>query len=75
MKTFIKYVFLSFLVSIPFAWQILNKWLENFAYKTSISAWVIFSGGVFLMLLALVTIGFQTVKAAAVNPVKSLRTE
>lgn len=75
MKTFAKYVLISLLFSIPFAWQIVNKWLENFAYKTSISWWVIFSGEVFLMLLALVTIGFQTVKAAAVNPVKSLRSE
>ena len=74
-KTFIKYVFISFLLSIPFAWQIVNKWLENFAYKTSMSWWVILTGGVFLILLALVTISFQTVKASSVNPVKSLRIE
>jgi len=74
-KNFIKYIFISFLLSIPFAWQIVNKWLENFAYKTSISWWVIFSGGVFLILLAIVTISLQTMRASVANPVKSLRTE
>jgi putative ABC transport system permease protein len=72
---FMKYVFVAFLVSVPFAWMLVNKWLENFAYRVGASWWVICTGGVVLILLALATISFKTIKASSVNPVKSLRVE
>jgi ABC-type antimicrobial peptide transport system permease subunit len=72
---FMKYVFAAFFLSVPFAWLVVNKWLENFAYRVNMNWWMICSGGVFLMLLALVTISFQTTRAASVNPVESLKAE
>lgn len=74
-KNFMKYILVSFLLSIPLTWQILNKWLENFAYKTVISGWVMVSSGLLLIIIALVTISLQTIKASASNPVESLKSE
>jgi len=53
----------------------MNKWLQNFAYRTNISWWVFLLGAGVMIIIALFTLGFQTIKAAMANPVKSLRTE
>jgi ABC-type antimicrobial peptide transport system permease subunit len=53
----------------------MNKWLENYAYRISINWWLFAAGGVASIMIALVTISFQAIKAAIANPVKSLRTE
>lgn len=74
-KNFVKYILASFLLSIPLTWQILNEWLENFAYKTPISGWVIIGSGLLLFTVALATISLQTLKASTNNPVESLRLE
>lgn len=72
---FLKLVFVAILVASPVAWWLMNKWLLDFAYRIQISPWIFVLAGIVAALIALITIGFQTIKAAIVNPVKSLRTE
>jgi len=74
-KDFLKLVFISILVASPIAWWAMNKWLQDFAYKINISFWVFVLAGTVALLIALITICFQAIKAAIANPVKSLRTE
>src|SRR5678816_2386244 len=72
---FIRLVLLAFIIAAPLAWIGMYKWLENFAFRTNISWWIFISGGAVMVLMALITLSFQTIKAAMMNPVKSLRTE
>jgi ABC-type antimicrobial peptide transport system permease subunit len=72
---FIKLVCIAFLIAAPLAWWASYKWLEDFVYRTAMSWWVFVLAGIFMLLLALITLSFQTIKAAIANPVKSLRTE
>jgi len=72
---FIKLVFVSILIASPIAWWAMNKWLEGFAYRVNISWWIIASAGGAAVLIAFITISFQSIKAAIANPVKSLRSE
>jgi putative ABC transport system permease protein len=74
-KDFIKLVFISILIASPLAWWAMNKWLEDFAYKPAISGWVFVLAGTSALLIALVTVSFQAIKAAIANPVSSLRSE
>ena len=74
-KDFLKLVFISLLVAIPFSWLAASKWLENYPYRISLSWWMFASAGVLVVLVALGTVSFQAIKAAVANPVKSLRTE
>ncbi len=72
---FLKLVFIAILIAVPIAWWLTDKWLQDFAYKINIS-WTVFAiAGVLAMLIAVLTISFQSIKAAIANPVKSLRTE
>jgi len=74
-KDFLKLVLISFVIAFPLAWYYMNKWLEDFAYRIDIS-WVVFAGaGLIALLIALLTISFQAIRAAVANPVKSLRSE
>jgi putative ABC transport system permease protein len=74
-KDFLKLVFIAVLVASPLAWWGMNKWLQNFAYQTSIS-WQVFAITTFIaIVIAFATISFQAVRAAIANPVKSLKTE
>jgi putative ABC transport system permease protein len=74
-KDFLKLVGISILIASPIAWWAMNKWLQDFAYRTSISWTVFVITTVTALLIALVTISFQAIRAAISNPVKSLRTE
>jgi ABC-type antimicrobial peptide transport system permease subunit len=74
-KDFLKLVLIALAVASPFAWYFMHQWLEGFAYRIAISWWVFGLAGLFAVVIALLTIGFQAVKAALVNPVKNLRTE
>lgn len=74
-KDFIRLVLLAFVIATPLAWIGMHKWLENFAYRTSISWWIFLVSGCVMIAFAMITLGFQTIKAALANPVKSLRTE
>ena len=74
-KNFVYLVIIAFLIAIPLAWFTTNKWLENFAYKIDIS-WKIFALAASLtFVIALITVGYQSIQAAMANPVKSLRTD
>ena len=74
-KDFLKLVFIAFLFAFPLAWWAMNKWLQDFAYRVSIGWWIFFIAGAVAILIALLTVSFQAIKAAIANPVKSLRTE
>lgn len=74
-KDFLKLIFVSILTASPLAWWLMNKWLQDFAYKINIGWWIFLLAGSIALFIALVTISFQAIKAAMANPVKSLRTE
>jgi putative ABC transport system permease protein len=74
-KDFVILVIVSILIASPIAWWVMNKWLQDFAYRINIEWWVFALAGVMALLIALLTVSFQAVKAAVANPVKSLRTE
>jgi len=74
-KEFLKLVLIASLIAFPVAWWGMNEWLQGFAYRTNISWWVFAVAGFAALLIALITISFQAIKAAIANPVKSLRNE
>ena len=74
-KEFLKLVVIACIIAFPLANWAMNKWLQDFAYRTDMSWWVFMIAGTIALLIALLTISFQAVKAAMENPVKSLRTE
>jgi putative ABC transport system permease protein len=74
-KDFIKLVVVASFISFPLAGWAMNNWLQDFAYRIHISAWVFIAAASGVMLIALATVGFQAIRAAMANPVKSLRTE
>ena len=74
-KGFVKLIFIALLIAIPIAWYAMNHWLNDFAYRISISGWVFVLTGVVAFGIVFLTISFQSVRAALVNPVESLKTE
>lgn len=74
-KDFLKLVIVAVLIATPVAWMIMNRWLEDFAYRTNIGWWVFVIAGTISLLIALFTVSFQAIKAAIANPVRSLRSE
>ncbi|HPM30694.1 MAG TPA: ABC transporter permease [Chryseolinea sp.] len=72
---FIKLIIIAFIIAVPLSWYAMDKWLEGFAYKVSISMMVFIYAGGIALLIALLTVSFESIKAATVNPVKSLRNE
>ena len=74
-KDFIKLVLFAFVIASPIAWWVMNSWLNDFAYRINISAWVFIAAGLLAVVIALATISFQSIKAAIMNPVRSLRSE
>jgi putative ABC transport system permease protein len=74
-KEFLKLVFIAIVIASPVTWFVMNKWLQDFAYRTNISWLVFVITAVIAIGIAVLTISFQAIKAALANPVKSLRTE
>ena len=74
-KDFIKLVLIALIMASPVAWFGMHKWLQGFAYRINIGLWVFILAGVLAILIALLTVSFQAIKAAVANPVKSLRSE
>jgi putative ABC transport system permease protein len=74
-RDFVKLVFVSILISTPLAWFLMQKWLDNYSYRVEINPWVFVGVGLAAILVAIVTVSFQSIKAALMNPVKSLRSE
>ncbi|HLI93068.1 MAG TPA: hypothetical protein VKU83_05650, partial [Puia sp.] len=74
-RDFLRPVVLSILIACPLAWWVMEKWLQNFAYRTPISWWIFPEVGGGLLLIALGTVLFRTIRAAQANPTINLRNE
>jgi putative ABC transport system permease protein len=74
-KDFLRLVLIASLIGLPVAWWSMHKWLQDFAYRINISLWVYIIAAIVAVLIALITISFQSLKAALSNPVKNLRSE
>nr|WP_295927413.1 FtsX-like permease family protein [uncultured Dyadobacter sp.] len=74
-KDFLKLVMIAFLVASPIAWYAMNLWLQNFEFRIPIAWWMFLAAGVLMTLIAVLTVGFQSLRAATLDPVKSLRSE
>jgi len=74
-KDFLKLVAIAIVLAVPVAWYVMDKWLEDFAYKIDMTWWVFALAGALAVSIALLTVSFQSIKAALMNPVRSLRSE
>lgn len=74
-KEFLKLVFIANLIAWPLAWFAMDRWLNNFAYRIEIAWWVFIAAGALALAIALLTVSWQAIRAAAANPVKALRYE
>jgi putative ABC transport system permease protein len=74
-KNFLLLVLIASVIAFPVAYWAMNNWLEDFPYRIAISWWVFIIAVIAALVIALLTVGFQSIKAATTNPVKSLRTE
>ena len=72
---FLKLVGIAILISLPLGWYVMNKWLEDFTYRINIPWWVFLLAAFLAVLISVLTVSYQSIKAAIVNPVKSLRSE
>ncbi|TDT41805.1 ABC-type antimicrobial peptide transport system permease subunit [Maribacter spongiicola] len=74
-KDFLKLVLVAFLIASPIAWWVMREWLQNYTYRIDLSIWFFVGAGTIAVIIAMLTIGSRTIRAARANPVKSLRTE
>jgi putative ABC transport system permease protein len=74
-KEFIILISIAFVIAAPLAWYYMHQWLQDYPYRIDVSWWIFIAGGTASILIALLTVSFQAIKAAIANPVKSLRTE
>ncbi len=74
-KDFVKWVGLAFVIAVPISWYTMNKWLEGFAYKTTMSWWIFALAGISALAIALLTVSWQSFRAAVANPVEALKEE
>ncbi len=74
-KEFVLLVTISLLIAMPLAFYFMHHWLMNYQYRTGISGWVFAASGMGALVISLVTVSFQAMKAALINPIRSLRTE
>ena len=74
-REFVALVLVAVVIASPIAWLSMDRWLQDYAYRTPIGWWIFGLAGISAMLIALVTVSFQAIKAALMNPVKGLRTE
>jgi ABC-type antimicrobial peptide transport system permease subunit len=74
-KDFVVLVFISCLISAPVAYYFMNEWLQKYTYRTEISWWIFIAAGAGALVITLLTVSFQAIKSALMNPVKSLKSE
>jgi len=74
-KDFLRLVLISFVIASPIAWWAMNKWLEDYQYRITIGWWMFAVAAIIVVVIALATISFQSIKAALMNPVNSLKSE
>jgi len=72
---FVKWVFIAFIIATPVGYYLMHRWLENFAYKTSLRWWIFTLAGLLALFIILVTVSWQSLRAATRNPVEALRYE
>jgi putative ABC transport system permease protein len=72
---FIKLVIVSILLACPIAWYAMSSWLQNYAYRVSVQWWVFAAAGTAAIIIAVITVSFQSIKAAMMNPVKAIKAE
>ena len=72
---FMVMVLISFLIATPITYYFMHNWLQNYQYRANLSWWIFAASGVGVLMMTLLTVSFQSIKAAIANPVKSLRTE
>lgn len=71
----LKWVLIAFVISTPMSWYLINKWLQNFAFRTNLSWWVFILGGLGVTIVTLLTVSYQSWKASNINPVECLKDE
>lgn len=74
-KDFVRLILISIVIAMPFAWYLANNWLKSYAYQTNLSWWIFAVSGILLILIAVITVGYQALKAANANPVDCLKSE
>ena len=74
-KDFVRLVAISCLIAFPIAWWMMKNWLDSYAYRINISWTVFLEAGILALIIAMITVSFQAIKAAIANPVKSIKTE
>ena len=74
-RDFVMLIILSIVIAAPVSWYFMNQWLQDYTYRTNLSWWVFFVAGISALLIGLITVSYQSIKAAVANPIKSLRTE
>ncbi len=74
-RDFLRLVLIAFIIATPLAWIGIDQWLQNFAFRTTVSWWIFGAAGLFMMAISFITLSFQTIRAAVANPTKSLRSE
>jgi putative ABC transport system permease protein len=74
-KEYSIWVIISLLIGSPVAWYAMNQWLHNYAYRITLNPWIFAMVGLIVLFIALLTVGFQSYRAASMNPVKALRYE
>jgi putative ABC transport system permease protein len=75
LNDFLKLVLIANLIAWPLAWYVIQSWLDDFTFRTQINLWVLLLSGMLALLVGLITISFQSIKASLVNPIKSLRNQ
>jgi len=74
-KDFLKLILISLVIAFPVSWYLMSNWLQSFASRVDLNAWVFIVAGLATILITLITVSYQSIKAALANPVKSLRSE
>jgi ABC-type antimicrobial peptide transport system permease subunit len=74
-KEFLKLVLIAFVISVPLTWLIMNSWLQKYDFRIEINIWIFAAVGIAILLLTMIVVNLNTIRAAIANPVKSLRTE
>jgi putative ABC transport system permease protein len=74
-KDFTKLILIAFILSVPLSYYVMDEWLQGFAYRINIDVGVFLVAGLIALLISWITVSYQSIKAAIVNPVKSLRSE
>jgi putative ABC transport system permease protein len=74
-KDFTLLIVIAYVIAAPLGWYFMNSWLQGFAFRVGIDAWIVILSGIAALLIAIMTISFQSIKAATENPVKALKNE